>query len=172
MSVFLDLCNTCTCLLRSVVDFQLLHDMKSAITLSQQVTYQPCRTSVGISCSHICRADPGIFVREGAAHVFFVIIVIFFCRLLLILESCRTSWRGGGGAYPYTPPLDLPLICDANIKINIRRHNKDWFVDRSFDCWVYCIPTKIKGGRRKLNSRTCFGAFFSRFLCKHLRSLA
>ena len=37
MSVFLDLCNTCTCLLRSVVHFQLLHDMKSAITLSQQV---------------------------------------------------------------------------------------------------------------------------------------
>ena len=58
--------------------------------------------------------DPGFFLGGGALFSCSTStpinhIVVFFCRILVVLENRRSSHQGGGGAHPL-PPLDPTLI--------------------------------------------------------------
>ena len=43
-----------------------------------------------------------------------------FCRVLVILETCRSFWRGGGVCTLCTLPLDLFWYSGSKFQANIR----------------------------------------------------
>ena len=63
-------------------------------------------------------ADPGFFLGGGAlvscstSTPINHIVCIFFCRIPVVLENCRSPREGGGGVHPlHPPPRSAPDYC-------------------------------------------------------------
>ena len=73
-------------------------------------------------------ADPGYFLDGGAllsclTSTPITLIVFFFCRIPVVLESCRSSQGGGGVCAPPAPtPKNGPRVWDVS-NVVMYKHN-------------------------------------------------